>query len=252
MLWLLEQELLRSIRQITRYPVDHIVGFVVGVVFFVSLFVGLRLAAASGSPLIETNLDVLTLSYFFWLLTISCITGVSSDLSGDMATGAIDVLMESRVGLIAVTAVRALTGLVVSAAMSLLLLIAAVLVVGSPPAFGATLTMPAIAIVLQAFALGLLAGALVLLLKRVKVLLTLLTFVLLPAFLLPLSRQGAASTADWWLPVVMLKRRAAGAAWDATADFATVGIALALLGVAFAVFSVSASKVMRSGSARNV
>lgn len=251
MRYLLEQEFLRATRQITRYPIDNTVGFVVGCVFFILLFTGLRLAAAGESTLVETNLSVLVLSYFFWLLTTSCISGVSNDISRDMTTGAIDLMMESPAGLPAVTALRAAAGLVVSAIMSGLLLLVAVLVTGEVPDVGPQLLAPAIAIALQGLALGLIAGALVLRLKQIKVLLTLFTFVLLPVFLLPVGPQISRAW-DWLLPVVVLKRRVAGGSWDAAVDPALLAVSLLLFGAAYAILAASVRAVTRSGSARDV
>ena len=251
MRYLLEQEFLRSARQITRYPTDNIIGFVVGCVFFLLLFNGLKLAGAAGSALVETNLSVVVLSYFFWLLITSCISGVSGDLHRDMSTGAIDLLMESRHGLALATAVRAIASLVVSAVMSALLLSAGVLITGQMPVIGTDLLMPAIAIVLQGLALGLLAGALVLCLKRIKVLLTLITFALLPVFLLPV-RADAERVYDWLFPVVVLKRRIAGETWRLDVDFAIVGAALVQLCIAYWILRACVHVAMRNGSARNV
>lgn len=90
-----------------RYLLDTVMQLVLGYVFFLTLFMGVRLVGGSGATSGE-NLAAIVVGMIVWLTALRAFRGVAGRLSSEAAQGTLEQLAMSPVGLSAVLLYQAL------------------------------------------------------------------------------------------------------------------------------------------------
>jgi ABC-2 type transport system permease protein len=178
-------ELYRSFLGLRRYPLDFLGGLVTLSLIFYLLFAGARLLAGPGVEF-GARLEGVLVGYLLWTFTLSAYNGLSFVLMEEARTGTLEQLFLTPYGPTRLLLLRQAAGLFGQGVFVLTLGLVLALLTGARPALTPGVLLPALAVLLGGYGLGLLMGSLALLFKRVEQLLGLSQFLLL----IPLQAPG--------------------------------------------------------------
>jgi ABC-2 type transport system permease protein len=178
-------ELYRSFLGLRRYPLDFLGGLVTLSLIFYLLFAGARLLAGPGVEF-GARLEGVLVGYLLWTFTLSAYNGLSFVLMEEARTGTLEQLFLTPYGPTRLLPLRQAAGLFGQGVFVLTLGLVLALLTGARPALTPGVLLPALAVLLGGYGLGLLMGSLALLFKRVEQLLGLSQFLLL----IPLQAPG--------------------------------------------------------------
>ncbi|MEJ5337989.1 MAG: ABC transporter permease [Thermus sp.] len=185
MLDLFLAELYRSFLGLRRYPLDFLGGLVTLSLIFYLLFAGARLLAGPGVEF-GARLEEVLVGYLLWTFTLSAYNGLSFVLMEEARTGTLEQLFLTPYSPTRLLLLRQAADLFGQGVFVLTLGLVLALLTGARPALTPGVLLPALAVLLGGYGLGLLMGSLALLFKRVEQLLGLSQFLLL----IPLQAPG--------------------------------------------------------------
>ncbi len=159
-------ELRRSWIQIVRYPFEAIGGIFITTCLFYGLFLGAKYVAGPNFQLGD-RFDSVVIGYVLWTLTLFIMSNTTSQLQNEAQTGTLEQVFLSLYGAVKVFFVRAIASVVIQLALVLSVLIIILALTGSRLDFPPLLILPLTTIILGAYGLAFVMGALVLLFKRI-------------------------------------------------------------------------------------
>ncbi|MBD2100110.1 ABC transporter permease [Leptolyngbya sp. FACHB-261] len=174
---LLRAEFKRSWIQSWRYPSETIGGIVIATLIFYGIFLSARYIAGP-SLQFGDRLDSIVVGYVLWDLVVLVMNDIAIGLQIEAQTGTLEQLFLSPFGAAKIFLARGLASLVLRLILTLSILLAILLLTGSRLAFPPSLLLPLAAVLLGAYGLAFLLGALSLLLKRIQQLLGIFQFAL--------------------------------------------------------------------------
>ena len=184
MLELFLAELKRIWTEFIRYPVEAISGVIITTSLFYGLFLSARYIAG---PTLQfgDRLDGIIVGYVLWTLVIFIVFGIAISLQIEAQTGTLEQLFLSPFGAWRVFLTRAIANLILNLVLMLSILFLTILLTGRHLSFPPSLLLPFITVILGAYGLAFIMGALALLFKRIQQLLGLFQFVLLFLIITP-------------------------------------------------------------------
>jgi ABC-2 type transport system permease protein len=186
MLRLFLAELKRTWIEFIRYPIDAIAGVIITSLIFYGLFLSARYLAGPNLAFGD-RLDAIVVGYILWSLVIFIVDDIAIKLQIEAQTGTLEQVLLSPFGTTRVFLARALSSLTLRLVVMLGILLFIIVLTGTHLRFPLSLVLPLSAVLLGAYGLAFMMGALALLFKRVVQLLGLFQFVLL--FLLAVPTQ---------------------------------------------------------------
>lgn len=166
-------ELKRSWTLLRRYPLDLFGTLVALTLTFYGLVLGAKYVAGPSAQFGD-RLDGIVLGYWLWTLAIFALTSTAATIQTEALTGTLEQLYLTPLGGLRLFLVRAAASLGINLLSSVVLLAAMLWLTGQRLHFPPTLVLPLLAALLAGYGLGLGAGGLALLYKRVQRLLGLL------------------------------------------------------------------------------
>lgn len=204
-----------------RYPVESGVGAVLGLLIFVGILHGLRLVNGAAA-LLDAHPASVAWSYASWLIVAGCLAAIPSEIQNDAQAGHVEAAFQSAIGTTRLFLLRGLASFVVTLLTTVVTVGLALALTGTALRVTPSLLGVMLMLALTALGLGMATGGLALVLKKVNVLLALVSFLLLPLFMAPLAPAAVPSPLSQCLPMrpalVALKRLASG-----QADGLTIG-----------------------------
>lgn len=203
MLELFWAELKRTWTEFIRYPLDSLMG----VIFTTLMFYGLLLSArymAGPSLQFGERLDAIVVGYVLWILVIFAADNIAFTLQIEAQTGTLEQIFLSPFGAVRVFLIRAMASLTLHLVLTLGSLVVVVVLTGRQLSFPLSLFLPLIAVLLGAYGIGFMLGALALLFKRIQQVLGLSQFGLLFLLMIPSETWiGALQSLRFLLPMTL-------------------------------------------------
>jgi ABC-2 type transport system permease protein len=232
-----------------RYPADAVGAVVVSLFFFGLLFYGGRMVAGRA---LTDSIEGIVVGYFLWTLAVGAYSGVANDIQAEVQWGTLERHLLTPFGFAPVVLLKGVAKVVRSFVVSGVILAAMLLATGTALELNVlTVVVVAALSITSVLGLGMAAGGVALLYKRVGSWLNLLQFgfVLLvsaPAFDLPWARFLPLAQGSALLQRAMLRGTRL---WEfGVADLAVlVGVAAAYLAVGYVVFRLATRRARRLG-----
>ncbi|MDY6783620.1 MAG: ABC transporter permease [Cyanobacteriota bacterium] len=201
MLELFFAELRRSWIQFIRYPFEAIGGIFITTIIFYGLFLSAQYVAGPNLQLGD-RFDSIIVGYVLWTLVLFIATNLSSVLQLEAQTGTLEQIFLSPFGAVWILLMRAIAGLAIQLALIAAILAILIALTGSKIAFPPLLVLPLLTIIMSAYGLSFLMGALALLLKRVQQVLAIFQFGLLFVLATPTEEWvGVWQGIRWLIPM---------------------------------------------------
>ncbi len=178
MLELFLTELKRIWTEFIRYPVDAIAGVIITTTIFYGLFLSARYIAGP-SLQFGDRLDAIVVGYVLWTLVVFIVSDIAFGLQIEAQTGTLEQVFLSPFGTLKVFLARAIASLTLRLVMISGVLLITIVLTGRHLHFPPSLFLPLITVLLAAYGLAFIMGALALLFKRIQQLLGLVQFALL-------------------------------------------------------------------------
>jgi ABC-2 type transport system permease protein len=232
-----------------RYPADAVGGIVVAVFFFAVLFYGGRMIAGRA---LTDSIEGLVVGYFLWTLAVGAYAAISNDIGSEVQWGTLERHVTTPFGFAPVVLLKGVAKLVRTFLTSGIVLAVMLVLTGTTLHLDAvTVVVVAAFAVASVLGVGLAAGGIAVLYKRIGNWLNLLQF----GFVLLVS---APAFDLWWLRLLPLAHGSAllqRAMVEGTplwafpaADIALlIGVAVAYLGAGYAVFRIATDRARRLG-----
>ena len=232
-----------------RYPANAVGGIVVALFFFGVLFYGGRMLAGRA---LTDSIEGLVVGYFLWTLAVGAYAAISNDIGSEVQWGTLERHVTTPFGFAPVILLKGVAKLVRTFLTSGVVLAVMLVVTGTTLQLDAlTVVVVAALAVTSVLGVGFAAGGIAVLYKRIGNWLNLLQF----GFVLLVS---APAFDLWWLRLLPLAHGSAllqRAMVDGTrlwefpaADLALlVGVAVAYLGLGYAVFRYTTGRARRLG-----
>ncbi len=178
MLELFLAELKRIWTEFIRYPIDAIAGVVIITSVFYGLFLSTRYIAG---PTLQfgDRLDAIIVGYVLCTLVIFIVSNIAFALQIEAQTGTLEQVFLSPFGALKVFLARAIASLTLHLVLIMGVLLLTIMLTGRHLHFPPSLLLPLITVLLGAYGLAFMIGALTLLFKRIQQLLGLVQFALL-------------------------------------------------------------------------
>lgn len=184
-----------------RYGAEAISGVIGLTVVFYGLFLSAQYVAGPGSQFGD-RLDAIVVGYVLWSLSLFVISDIAQGLQQEAQTGTLEQLFLSPFGATKIFFIRALANLTTQLTLNVTILLLIMALTGTRLAFPPVLVLPLITVLLGAYGIALMMGALALLLKRVQQLLGIFQFLLFTVLMVPIeSWAGPAQVLAWLLPM---------------------------------------------------
>jgi ABC-2 type transport system permease protein len=196
MLQLLQAEFKRTWTELVRYPVEVFSSVAVTTFIFYGLFLSARFVAGPQIS-VSNRVDTMVVGYVLWVLVLSVVNDIAMTLQMEAQTGTLEQIFLSPFNASKIFLVRSVVSLCLRLVLNTSLLLVISLLTGSRLSFSPSLLFPLSSLLLGAYGLSFLMGALALVFKRVEQLLGLFQF----SFLLLL----AVPTETWLAPFQGLK-----------------------------------------------
>lgn len=184
MLELFLAELKRIWTEFIRYRVEAISTVIITTSLFYGLFLSARYIAG---PTLQfgDRLDGIVVGYVLWTLVIFIANSVAISLQIEAQTGTLEQLFLSPFGALRVFLARAIASLTFNLVLMLSILLLTIVLTKRHLNFPPSLLLPFITVILGAYGLAFMMGALALMFKRIQQLLGLFQFVLLFLIMTP-------------------------------------------------------------------
>ncbi len=232
-----------------RYPANAVGGLVISVFFFGLLFYGGR--AVAGQALTD-SIEGIIVGYFLWSLSVGAYSSISNDIGSEVQWGTLERHVMSPFGFAPVVLLKGLAKIVRSFLVSAVLLAVMLLITGRSLELNlVTIAVVATLSVVSVLGLGLAAGGVTVLYKRVGNWLNLLQF----GFIVLIS--APAFDLGWlrWLPLAqgsaLLQRAMIDDVrlWEfPAADLAVLlAVAVGYFALGYAVFQYATRRARRLG-----
>ncbi len=204
MMTLLMAETRRSWKLFLRSPAEAIAVFAILALMFAGLYLGARFLA--GGQDFGTRIDSIVAGYIAWMLVLGIFSGVAGEIEQEAKIGTLEQVVLSDRSFLAVTVVRVLANLSINVLITLSVLVCILLLTRS--SFHITpAVLPSVGLlVLGTTGLGLMMGALALLMKKATALIGLSQFMLL--FLVFFQKRDGSQQALQWLDFAPLSSAA--------------------------------------------
>ncbi len=203
MLRLIGIEFKRGLLMLRRYPMEMVGQLIVITMIFYGLFLGARYIAGPTAQFGE-RLDALVVGYVLWTFALFAIGDLSWGLMDEARTGTLEQVFLSPYGPSRVYLARNVAGLLVTLALNLGILLLIQLLTGVRLDFSPAVLAPLGTVLLGAYGLGFMLGALALLFKRIQAFLNLFQFVLMFLIMTPFEQfSGTARLAGELLPMTI-------------------------------------------------
>ncbi|MEC4982742.1 MAG: ABC transporter permease [Oscillatoria sp. PMC 1068.18] len=186
MLELFLAEIRRSWIEFIRYPMEAIGGVFVTTIIFYGLFLGAKYVAGASFTLGD-RLEAIIIGYVLWTLVLFVINNTAGRLQYEAQTGTLEQVFLSPFGATTVFFLRAIASLILQLLIEIVILVIIITLTGSKIEFPLILFLPLLTVLLGAYGLAFIMGALALLFKRVQQLLGLFQFGLLFLLATPLE-----------------------------------------------------------------
>lgn len=201
MLRLVAIEFKRGLLMLRRYPLEMLGQLVVITMIFYGLFLGARYIAGPAAQF-GGRLDALVVGYVLWTLSLFAIGDLSWGLMEEARTGTLEQVFLSPFGPARVYMARNLAGLLTTIVLNLGIMLLIMRLTGAKLDFTWTALAPLAAVLLGAYGLGFILGALALLFKRIQSFLNLFQFVLMFLIMTPFEQsQGLLRYLGFLLPM---------------------------------------------------
>jgi ABC-2 type transport system permease protein len=232
-----------------RYPANAVGGIVVALFFFGVLFYGGRMIAGRA---LTDSIEGLVVGYFLWTLAVGAYAAISNDIGSEVQWGTLERHVTTPFGFAPVVLLKGMAKLVRTFLTSGIVLAVMLVLTGTTLHLDVlTVGVVAALAVTSVLGVGLAAGGVAVLYKRIGNWLNLLQF----GFVLLVS---APAFDLWWLRLLPLAHGSAllqRAMVDGTRLWAfplpdlalLVGVAAAYLGLGFAVFRYTTGRARRLG-----
>ncbi len=184
MLRLIAIEFKRGLLMLRRYPLEMLGQLVVITMIFYGLFLGARYIAGPAAQF-GGRLDALVVGYVLWTLSLFAIGDLSWGLMEEARTGTLEQVFLSPFGPARVYLARNLAGLLTTLILNFGIMVLIMLLTGVRLEFTWAALAPLAAVLLGAYGLGFILGALALLFKRIQSFLNLFQFVLMFLIMTP-------------------------------------------------------------------
>ncbi len=184
-----------------RYPVNFMSGMAMLVITFYAIFLG---ASYLSGPTAQfgSELDSLIVGYCLWSIVLFSVNGIANTLQTEAMTGTLEQIFLSPFGALRVILTRAVAGLGINLAVTVVLLVILMALTGHQLSFPPILALPLATVPLASYGLGLLMASAALLAKRVGGILRLGQFLLLFLVMIPIETfTGPVKVASYFLPV---------------------------------------------------
>ncbi|NET91028.1 MAG: ABC transporter permease [Kamptonema sp. SIO1D9] len=178
MLELFWAEFRRSWIEFIRYPMEAVGGIFVTTTIFYGLFLGAKYVAGASFTLGD-RLEAIVIGYVLWTLVLFVINNTAIGLQHEAQTGTLEQIFLSPFGATTVFLVRAIASLILQLLIEVIILAIIIVLTGSKIEFPLILFLPLLTVLMGAYGLAFIMGALALLFKRVQQLLGLFQFTLL-------------------------------------------------------------------------
>jgi len=194
-------EFKRSLLMLRRYPMEMVGQLIVITLIFYGLFLGARYIAGPAAQFGE-RLDALVVGYVLWTLALFAIGDLSWGLMNEAREGTLEQVFLSPFGPARVYMARNVAGLLLMLGLNLSILGLIMLLTGVRLDFSWAALAPLATVLLGAYGLGFLLGALALYFKRIQAFLNLFQFVLMFLIMTPFEQlHGPVRTAGFLLPM---------------------------------------------------
>ncbi|WP_457636779.1 ABC transporter permease [Oceanithermus sp.] len=198
---LIAVELKRSLLMLRRYPLEMIGQLIVVTMIFYGLFLGARYIAGPAAQFGQ-RLDALVVGYVLWAFSLFAIGDLSWGLMDEARTGTLEQVFLSPFGPARVYMARNVAGLLVTVALNAGILALIMLITGARLEFSTAALTPLVTVLLGAYGLCFLLGALALFFKRIQAFLNLFQFVLMFLIMTPFERlQTPSRIAGYLMPM---------------------------------------------------
>jgi len=187
MLRVIAVEFKRSLLMLRRYPMEMVGQLVVITMIFYGLFLGAKYIAGPTAQFGD-RLDALVVGYVLWTLALFAIGDLSWGLMNEAREGTLEQVFLSPYGPGRVYMARNVAGLLLTLGLNLSILALIMLLTGVRLDFSWSALAPLAAVLLGAYGLGFLLGALALLFKRIQAFLNLFQFVLMFLIMTPFEQ----------------------------------------------------------------
>jgi ABC-2 type transport system permease protein len=236
-------ELKRNGISFIRYPAEAVVMVITFTAVFLLLFMGVSYMSGP-TALIGERLDAVIVSYILFSLVLLSVLSMGNEFQTEATTGTLEQVFQSPFGPIKVFFVRAVTGLIFKAAIIGGCLAVILILTGRILHFSFGIIPPVLAVLLGAYGIGFMIGALAVLIKRIQNLLQLVQFLMfLPLMVATEAWQSPWRELGYLIPMspgsgMLRDIMARGAAFD----FAQFGAAL-LNGVLYLALGILAFRL---------
>jgi ABC-2 type transport system permease protein len=183
-------ELKRIWTEFIRYPIDAIAGVIITTVIFYGLFLSARYIAGPTLQFGE-RLDAIVVGYVLSTLVIFIVADIAFGLQIEAQTGTLEQVFLSPFGALRVFLARAIASLTLRLVLIMGVLLLTIILTGRHLHFPPSLFLPLITVLLGAYGLAFMMGALALLFKRIQQLLGFVQFALLFLLTIPTEKWSA-------------------------------------------------------------
>lgn len=178
MLQLLRAEFKRTWTEFIRYPVEAFSSVAVTTFIFYGMFFSVRFVAGPQLS-VGNRIDTIVVGYVLWVLVLSVINDIAITLQIEAQTGTLEQVFLSSFSAATVFLARTVVSLALRLILNVSLLLLITLVTGTRLSFPPSLLLPLCTLLLGAYGLSFLMGALALVFKRVEQVLGLFQFTFL-------------------------------------------------------------------------
>ena len=187
MLRVIGVEFKRSLLMLRRYPMEMVGQLIVITMIFYGLFLGAQYIAGPTAQFGD-RLDALVVGYVLWTLALFAIGDLSWGLMNEAREGTLEQVFLSPFGPGRVYMARNVAGLLLTLGLNLSILGLIMLLTGVRLDFSWAALAPLATVLLGAYGLGFLLGALALYFKRIQAFLNLFQFVLMFLIMTPFEQ----------------------------------------------------------------
>jgi ABC-2 type transport system permease protein len=169
-------ELRRYLIVMLRYPIESLAGIVLSTLIFVGLFLGGKYVSGPAGSFGQSA-PALMIGYFAWLVLVSGLGYLAGEIESDAKTGVLEAVFAATHSPVTLFLARGLAASALSVATSAIVCVLVALLLGQRFRVPASILLPMFTLLVTAVGLGMAAGGIALLVKR-------LGLILAPAYLL--------------------------------------------------------------------
>lgn len=184
-----------------RYLPNSAVSLGVLLLLFYGMFLGAGFIAGPDLQF-GTRLTSLVVGFVAWTMVIAALSSIADDISSSASTGVLEQIFLAPHSSVVVYSARAAAGVVFVLCTNAVILLIVMLLTGVRPEFPTAAVAPVASLLMGAYGLGFLLGALALQFKNVSQLVNVMQFALLFLVVAPFEQAGpTVSTLAAFLPI---------------------------------------------------